>query len=57
MATPHVAGLAALLMESDPAKTIDDIEKAIRKSCSPNSLPAERAGNGAPNAVKALSLL
>jgi subtilisin family serine protease len=57
MATPHVAGLAALLMEADPAKTIEDIERVIRQSCLPNAFPAERAGNGAPNAVKALSLL
>jgi hypothetical protein len=27
MATPHVAGLAALLMEADPTKTIDDVEQ------------------------------
>jgi subtilisin family serine protease len=57
MATPHVAGLAALLMEAKPDRTIDDIERAILESCDPKGLPAERAGRGAPNAVRALGLL
>lgn len=57
MAAPHVAGLAALLMESNPAKTIDDVERALRASCNAKGLPSERAGCGTPDAVKALRLL
>ncbi len=57
MATPHIAGLAALLMEAHPTKTIDEIEQALLGSCSPKGLPAERAGHGRPDAVKALRLL
>ena len=58
MATPHIAGLAALLMEAMPTKTIDEIEKAIFKSCAlkPGML-ASRANRGFPDALKALSLL
>lgn len=58
MATPHIAGLAALLMQARPKKSIDEIEAAIFKSCAlkPGMLPS-RANRGAPNAVKALSLL
>lgn len=58
MATPHIAGLAALLMQAKPGRTIDEIEAAIFKSCSlkPNML-VSRANRGFPNAVTALSLL
>jgi subtilisin family serine protease len=58
MATPHIAGLAALLMEAKPNKTIDQIEAAIFASCTlkPGML-ASRANRGFPNAVKALGLV
>jgi subtilisin len=58
MATPHIAGLAALLMEARPDKTIDEVETAIFRSCSllPGML-VNRANRGFPNAVRALNLL
>lgn len=58
MATPHVAGLAALLMQANPAATIDEIEDAIFRSCSlAPGMFASRANRGFPDAVKALELL
>jgi len=58
MATPHIAGLAALLMSAESTKTIDDIEKAIFDSCKPLAGEAvERQNRGVPDAVKALALL
>lgn len=58
MATPHVAGLAALLLSHDPSVTIDRVEKAILGSCKTLAGdPAERQGAGVPDAVKALALL
>jgi len=58
MATPHIAGLAALLFQHKPAATIDQVEKAILDSCT--LLPgesAQRQNRGIPDAVKALALL
>ncbi len=56
MATPHIAGLAALLFEAAPAATIDQVEAAILGSCTlPKTMDAERANRGVPNAL-ALSL-
>ncbi len=58
MATPHIAGLAALLMQAKPTATIDQIEKAILDSCArPASMDEARANRGIPDAVKALGLL
>ena len=58
MATPHVAGLAALLFEAKPSATVADVEQAILGSCTlrPGMDPA-RAGAGAPDAVRALQIL
>src|SRR5207249_186324 len=58
MATPHISGLAALLMQAAPAATIDQIEAAIFDSCTvlPDEL-ADRQNRGVPDAVKALQLL
>jgi subtilisin family serine protease len=58
MATPHIAGLAALLMQAAPAATLEQIEQAIFASCSllPGELP-ERQNRGVPDGVKALGLL
>lgn len=57
MATPHIAGLAALLFEAKPAATVDDVENAILGSCRLGTMPANRAGRGLPNAAAALALL
>jgi subtilisin family serine protease len=58
MATPHIAGLAALLWQAQPGATVDEIESAILRSCKrPSSMPEARANRGAPNAVDALGFL
>jgi subtilisin family serine protease len=58
MATPHVAGLAALLMQAKPSASIDKIENAIFKSCSrPSNMPKSRGNRGIPDGLKALSKL
>jgi subtilisin family serine protease len=58
MATPHIAGLAALLMEAAPQKTVDEVEAAIFNSCRLKAgFTADRAGRGLPNAARALALL
>jgi subtilisin len=47
MATPHVAGVAALLFESQPTATDDQVEKAILDTCKPlTGEIQERYGNG-----------
>lgn len=58
MATPHVSGLAALLMEARPTATVDEIERAIFKSClrRPGMLES-RCNRGIPDAVRALEAL
>lgn len=58
MATPHIAGLAALLWQAKPHATANQIEKAIYASCerSPQMSPL-RANRGMPNAPKALQHL
>src|SRR5262249_7780559 len=58
MATPHIAGLAALLFEAVPTATAADVEQAIRQSCAlPETMTAVRAGAGVPNGPGALALL
>jgi subtilisin len=58
MATPHVAGLAALLFSAKPGATIDEVQQAIVNSCSdPMKQGAERAGAGIPDGVVALEQL
>lgn len=57
MATPHVAGLAALLMEAKPDKTIREVEAAIFASCRRGAMKEARAGRGLPDAVRALQAL
>jgi subtilisin family serine protease len=58
MATPHIAGLAALLLQARPTATATQLEKAIRDSCTrPASMPQDRANLGVPDAVKAFTLL
>jgi subtilisin len=58
MATPHVAGLAALLRQAKPGASVDEIEAAIFGSCGP--VPADSSGRterGLPNGPRALALL
>lgn len=58
MATPHIAGLAALLWEAKPNATVNEIEKAIFGSCQLSPKMAQmRANRGLPNGPKALALL
>jgi subtilisin len=58
MATPHIAGLAALLWQAKPDATVDQIEAAIYGSCTrPATMPLSRANRGLPDAVKALKAL
>jgi subtilisin family serine protease len=58
MATPHIAGLAALLFQKKPSATPDEIEAAIFASCQGGpGLPNDRANRGFPNALRALAAL
>jgi len=58
MATPHVAGLAALLRGAKPDATVDQIEAAIFGSCAPVPAGASnRTARGLPNGPRALGLL
>jgi len=58
MATPHVAGLAALLMQARPQRSVDEIEAALFASCRlPDGVSPERAHRGVPNAARALAAL
>jgi subtilisin family serine protease len=58
MATPHIAGLAAVLMEAKPEASAAKVEAAIFKSCKrPAGAPRARGGRGLPNARKALAAL
>lgn len=57
MATPHIAGLAALLMHATGASA-NDVERAILASCtlSPGMVP-DRASRGLPNGPRAYEIL
>lgn len=58
MATPHVAGLAALLFEAKPDATVDEVERAIFESCRRTpGMTVNRANRGVPDAAKALAHL
>lgn len=58
MATPHIAGLAALLLEAHPKATVKKLESAIYASCKrPASMPKSRANRGVPNGPLALDKL
>jgi subtilisin family serine protease len=58
MATPHVAGLAALLFEAKPSASVGDVESAIFQSCKLHPRMTEaRAGRGLPDAPEALRVL
>jgi subtilisin len=58
MATPHIAGLAALLFQARPNATANDVETAIFQACKlGKGVAAERAGRGFPDASAALAAL
>lgn len=58
MATPHVAGLAALLFSAKPDATIDEVEEAIVGSCvRPAGADPQRIGAGIPDGLAALDAL
>lgn len=58
MATPHVAGLAALLLEAKPDATVSELEKAILASCKrPAGMALPRCNRGVPDAERALAVL
>jgi len=58
MATPHVAGLAALLAQAEPGATASQLEAAILQSCvRPGTMPQNRANRGVPDGVVALQAL
>jgi subtilisin len=58
MATPHIAGLAAVLFQARPKATANEVETAILKSCKlASTMSADRAGHGFPSADLALAAL
>jgi subtilisin len=58
MATPHIAGLAALLLSAMPGASADDLEAAIQDSAElPPTMAPQRANRGIPNGPRALQLL
>lgn len=58
MATPHIAGLAALLLEAYPHATVAQLEHSIRGSAAlAKNMSPERAGQGMPDGMLALNLL
>ncbi len=58
MATPHIAGLAALLFEGFPNATVAQVEAAIFTSAKRSGqMPETRAGRGLPDALAALAAL
>jgi subtilisin len=58
MATPHIAGLAALLVQHRPDIPSVKIEQAIIKSATrPKAIASARGNKGVPDGLKALALL
>ena len=58
MATPHVAGLAALVKQAVPSATASDLEAAIFASCRrPANMDENRGNKGIPDAVAAFNHL
>jgi subtilisin family serine protease len=58
MATPHVAGLAALLLQSKPTATADELQAAILGSCAnPPAGSSIGSTRGLPDVIRALAIL
>jgi subtilisin family serine protease len=57
MATPHVAGLTALLLQAEPTATTSQLERAIFRSAQRGGMDKERVNRGAVNGVRALAAL
>ena len=57
MATPHVAGLAALLLQARPTATVAQLERAILASAERGTMDRERANRGAVSGPRALARL
>lgn len=58
MVTPHISGLAALLLEAHPTATVLQLEQAVFASAARSKKVVEtRAGRGLPDGVKALQIL
>src|SRR6185312_8332594 len=57
MATPHIAGLAALLFEAKPSATAAEVEKALFGSARLGSIPKSRGNRGMPDGALAFQLL
>ena len=54
MASPHVAGLAALIIQKNPAAKPMQVKKVIEETCEPVPLNPNQAGYGLINAYGAL---
>lgn len=58
MATPHISGLAALLLDAFPMAAAAQLEAAILSSCArPTTMHLDRANRGVPDGVLALEEL
>lgn len=56
MATPHIAGLAAILRQAAPTASATDVAAVIQASCvRPGSMSEDRANRGVPDVMKALA--
>jgi serine protease AprX len=56
MATPICAGVAALILQTHPALTPDQVKERLLKSAENWNLPANVQGNGYNDAEKAVTL-
>ena len=57
MAVPHLAGLAALLLEARPTATVAQLERAMLASAQLGALAPDRANRGAVHGPRALAAL
>jgi len=58
MAAAHVAGIAALLFQTAPTATVEDVQDALLTTCTPLPESSEdRCGKGLVNPVKALEAI